>query len=77
VVSNQPCLQELLKHDFPGFAKGNAKCCLSNPIDAQYEELLVEETMKASPEAGLCKLNPVDPQLESSFNPCTYEAAKN
>jgi len=54
-VASLTRLQELLKHDFPGFAKGNAECCLSNPIDAQYQELLVAETMKASPE-GLAHL---------------------
>ena len=49
-VASLTRLQELLKHDFPGFARGNAECCLSNPIDPQYEALLVEETMKATPE---------------------------
>ena len=54
-VASLTRLQELLKYDFMGFAKGNAECCLSNPIDPQYEELLVEETLKASPE-GLAAL---------------------
>jgi pimeloyl-ACP methyl ester carboxylesterase len=54
-VASLTRLQELLKHDFEGFARGNAECCLSNEIDEEYEALLIAETLKASP-TGLAAL---------------------
>ena len=43
-------LQELLKYDYVGFAKGNAESCLSTDIDPALERLLIAETLKAHPE---------------------------
>ena len=43
-------LQELLKYDYVGFAKGNARSCLSTEIDPAHERLLIAETLKAHPE---------------------------
>lgn len=48
-------LQAVLKYDFAGFARANCTGCLATPIDPEYEQLLVAETMKASP-TGLAAL---------------------
>ena len=36
--------------DMPAFAKGNAECCLTKPVDAALMKVLTEETLKCDPE---------------------------
>jgi non-heme chloroperoxidase len=36
--------------DMPAFAKGNAECCLTKPVDAALMTVLTEETLKCDPE---------------------------
>lgn len=36
--------------DLPAFAKGNAECCLTKPVDAALMTVLTEETLKCDPE---------------------------
>ena len=43
-------IQNVVRSDMAGFARGNAECCLTRPIPESVLALITEETLKCDPE---------------------------